>query len=141
MNSTATRIVPADGAAHCGSGNPAVVPSGPGGLHAAHMSVPPASPEPPAAPLPAAGSGASTSPEARANNVAIWARVTGRSPQKRNGSAAQPAVIPAAASASILASCPLDSMSVNPAAPAASMLNARTKNVAIWARVTGRSPQ
>ena len=85
--------------------------------------------------------GVSTRPRALARKVAIWERLTGPRVQNCSGSFVQPTVIPAAASASMLASWLLPSVSTKPAGPAASRSKARTKSVAIWPRLTEVSGQ
>jgi len=77
-----------------------------------------------------------------ARNVAISARLTGRSGQQRGGSVPQPAVMPAAAMALMPAVwAPRSSTSVNPAGRPGSRLKVWVRNVAISARLTGRSGQ
>ena len=81
-------------------------------------------------------------PKARAKKLAIWARVTESEGQNRSGLRLQPAVMPEATSASMLAAWASPrSTSVKPDDATGTRSNALWMNVAICARLTTLSGQ
>ena len=81
--------------------------------------------------------GAGSSLEA-SRNAGIWPRVTGSSGQYRSLSGGlQPLVMPATARRSMFAAKTESSVSVKPIGTASGSFTARSRNAAIWPRVTG----